>query len=106
MEDYKKSDSEQEGHNPQQHKKYPGYVPQERSENSSDENTDPAYNTDSDSRLAEKGPVRNPNYHQAADVVKHDNKEPIIKKGNDGKTLQDFNNTDPKRDINKEIVKE
>ena len=84
-----------------ENKKYPGYAPDPQSRTNSDAFTDTETNVDSDSRLAEKGPVRNPNYHNIDDNTKKNNKQPAIKQGADAKTLEDFNKTDPKRDINR-----
>lgn len=84
-----------------ENKKYPGYAPDPQSGTNSDAFTEAETNADSDSPLAEKGPVRNPNYHDIDENAEKNNKQPIIKQGTDGKTLEDFNKTDPKRDINK-----
>lgn len=84
-----------------ENKKYAGYAPDPQSGTTSDAFNDTETNTDSDSRLAEKGPVRNPNYHNIDDNAEKNNKQPSIKQGTDEKTLEDFNKTDPKRDINR-----
>lgn len=61
----------QQGDNPQgNQKKYPGYTPDESAETSSDEFLDENQNSSNeykDAALANKGPVRNPNYHDLED---------------------------------------
>lgn len=96
MENNSKKDDNQD-----EDKKYPGLT-----SDANQELTD----AEKDERLAESGPVRNPNYH---DLDKDDdislsssnryrkdihNHKPA---GTDGKTLEDFNDVEPKRDINK-----
>ena len=92
--------------NPQQQKKYPGYTPDPQSEIASDNFIEGKINlNDSDARLASKGPIRNPNYHVMVDQKKSDNDLDTVKKREaNGKTLEDFNDTEPKRDSNKTII--
>jgi hypothetical protein len=78
-------------------KKYPGNAPENEEGNTSD--------AEKEEQLAESGPVRNPNYHDMDDQTVSSNR---YRKdthnhpgGTDGKTLEDFNDTEPKRDINK-----
>lgn len=85
----------------QEDKKFPGLT--------SDTDQD-LTDKEKDERLAESGPVRNPNYHdmnhdddtslKSANRYRKDihNHKPA---GSDGKTLEDFNDVEPKRDINK-----
>lgn len=79
-------------------KKFPGYTSDKKKgssgENFPDQNKDPQ----------DSGPVRNPNYHKEM-IEKHDGNKPGSplkhKPGTDGKTLEDFNDAEPNRDVNK-----
>lgn len=95
----------------QKNKAYPGHTSEQEKANGSEElqpYTDLS-DEEKDARLAEFGPIRNPNYHNINDDnsttsssgnrYKKDNHN--HKLGTDGKTLEDFNKTEPKRDINK-----
>jgi hypothetical protein len=84
---------------------YPGYT-SDKEWRTSDElaDNDTVRNDIEDARLADSGPVRNPNYHDLANTIQ-DIKNSRIS-SNDysfkkGKTLEDFNKTSPQRDINK-----
>ena len=87
-------------------KEYPGYTPDPQSGIPNDAFTDgETQDEDSAARLAAKGPVRNSNYHEL-----DDKSHPgyYINKGGKPihKTLEDYNKTDPKRDINATIVED
>ncbi len=85
-------------------KEYPGYAPDPQSGTTSDEFIDgEAQDADSAARLAAKGPVRNSNYHEMDDKSHLGN---YINKGESHKqkTLEDYNKTDPNRDINTAAV--
>ena len=87
-------------------KEYPGYAPDPESGTPNNDSTN-CDTTDADSaeRLAAKGPIRNPNYHELDDKSHLGN---YANKGgsNTQKTLEDFNKTDPNRDINTEDVED
>lgn len=101
--------------NPQHDKQYPGFAPDPQSEINGGEflEADPNRKDEvSDEHLAEKGPIRNPNYHNLDDEHNPDSSANRYRNQNqhaaptatDGKTLEDFNDTDPKRDTNKANV--
>jgi hypothetical protein len=77
----------------QQDNEYPGYT--------SDKQWGDTYNESAendsikDARLADSGPLRNPNYHDLTEAA-HETSKKV-----ESKTLEDFNSTNPKRDINK-----
>ena len=104
MENDTNKDFGQEDQTPkQENKKYPGYKPDSKSGNTRDEFLNTESMKDSDSLLAEKGPIRNSNYHNMdyENTIEGKYKKNRIMQGSDAKTLEDFNKTDPKRDINK-----
>jgi hypothetical protein len=85
-------------------REYPGYT-SDKEWRATDElaDNDTVINDIEDARLADSGPVRNPNYHDLANTI-DDIKNSRIS-SNDysskkGKTLEDFNKTNPQRDIN------
>ena len=85
-------------------KEYPGYTPDPQSGITNEAFTDgETQDEDSAARLAAKGPVRNSNYHELDDKSHPGNYK---KKGGraNHKTLEDYNKTDPKRDINTATV--
>jgi hypothetical protein len=87
-------------------KEYPGYTSDKQWGNTDKEfpEADPRHDKIEDTRLAESGPVRNPNYHDLTN--EHKDKATDLPSGSYSalkeKTLEDFNKTDPKRDINKD----
>lgn len=101
METDKNNENTQEGTNSQNvSKEYPGYTPDPQSGTTNDEFIDAdTKDTDADARLAAKGPVRNSNYHELTDNV-HTGNYAAKGSSNKQKTLEDYNKTDPKRDIN------
>lgn len=93
---------DQNGNNPQQSKKeYPGYTSDKKWGTPGEEfiETDAVKNEIEDARLAESGPVRNPNYHN---LSKEDQEGQEEKSALKKSTLKDYNETDPKRDINQD----
>ena len=105
METKKNNEQTEEGTNFQNlSKEYPGYAPDPQSETTNDAFTDgETQNEDSAARLTAKGPVRNSNHHELDDKNHPGN---YINKGGKAshKTLEDYNKTDPKRDINTATV--
>ncbi|MCF6129562.1 hypothetical protein L1S35_07750 [Flavobacterium sp. AS60] len=103
----KNNEQTEEGTNFQNlNKEYPGYAPDPQSGATNDTFTDGGtQDEDSAARLAAKGPVRNSNYHELDDKSHPEN---YINKGASAshKTLEDYNKTDPKRDINTTIVED
>ncbi|MDI1317396.1 hypothetical protein [Flavobacterium sp.] len=95
----------------QNNKAYPGHTSEQQKGNHSDEVTPYTELSDEekDARLADFGPVRNPNYHDVNDdnnitsssANRYRKDTHHHKTGTDGKTLEDFNKIEPKRDINK-----
>ncbi len=105
MENNTNRNDDPSGTNPQQRNtEYPGYTSDKQWGNANDEfsENDPIRHDIEDARLAESGPVRNPNYH---DLTAANSESNELKTIANKKTLQDFNNTNPKRDINKTDLK-
>lgn len=87
-------------------KEYPGYAPDPQSGITNDVFTgEETQDEDSAARLAAKGPVRNSNYHELDDKSHPGN---YINTGGKPihKTLEDYNKTEPKRDINTATVED
>lgn len=84
-------------------KEYPGYAPDPQSGTTTNDEFTDEDTQDSAARLAAKGPVRNSNYHEL------DDKSHLGNYANKGgshkqKTLEDYNKTEPNRDINTAVV--
>lgn len=101
MENENKKDSTQpENNSLNATKEYPGFTPDPQSGAASDELIDAdTKDTDADARLAAKGPVRNSNYHELDDKSHTGNYRKKVGSLTQ-KTLEDYNKTDPKRDMN------
>lgn len=100
----------------QKNKAYPGHTTEQQKGKRNEElqpYTDLS-DEEKDARLADFGPIRNPNYHNVNDDAtatsssanRYRKDTHNHKLGTDGKTLEDFNETEPKRDINKTIITE
>lgn len=108
--DHKYTDSQQNN------KAYPGHTSEQQKGNHNEELTPYTDLSDEekDARLADFGPIRNPNYHNINDDASATSsstnryrKDPHNHKlGTDGKMLEDFNETEPKRDLNKTVTTE
>ena len=102
--------NDQQTNNPNNsNKEYPGYAPDPQSGIATEASQDTEANDNgSATRLAAKGPVRNPNYHPMDDkthVGDYTNKSNgsathIIPHANDENTPEGFDNMDPKSDTN------
>ena len=115
MEENTKKNQKHKDTDPQQkNSAYPGHTSEEKKENSSSDEHLQTYSNlsddEKDERLADSGPVRNPNYHDVNDAnsasatsAKRYSKDTHnhTPSGTDGKTLEDFNDVEPKRDSNK-----
>ena len=95
----------------QKNKAYPGHTSEQQKGKPNEElqpYTDLS-DEEKDARLADFGPIRNPNYHDvnddnnitASSANRYRKDTRHHKTGTDGKTLEDFNKIEPKRDINK-----
>ncbi len=102
--DHQNTDSQQKN------KAYPGHTSEQQRGNRGEELKPYTELSDEekDARLADFGPVRNPNYHDVNDdnnitsssANRYRKNTHNHKLGTDGKTLEDFNEIEPKRDIN------
>lgn len=101
----------------QNNKAYPGHTSEQQKGNHNEELTPYTDLSDEekDARLADFGPIRNPNYHNINDdsnttsssANRYRKSNQVHKPlGSDGKTLEDFNDTEPKRDVNKAVITE
>jgi hypothetical protein len=92
------SQNEKEANN--SNKEYPGYAPEPANDSgNSDHSAD-------DRRVAEKAPIRNANYHERDgkkySVSNYSRQDSDAAAAKDEKTLEDYNDTNPKRDINQQ----